>query len=148
MGFEREIKSNIKENNFFLSTQPEDLIKYGFIPELIGRLPVISPLSELSNEALMSILSEPKNALIKQYQRLFELENIHLEFTPQALIEIVKKARARKTGARALRSILENSMIDVMYEVPSIKNIDTCIITDDVITKKGKPIYKLLRKSA
>ena len=148
MGFEREIKSNIKENNFFLSTRPEDLIKYGFIPELIGRLPVISPLTELSNEALMSILSEPKNALIKQYQRLFELENIHLEFTPQALIEIVKKARARKTGARALRSILENSMIDVMYEVPSIKNIDTCIITDDVITKKGKPIYKLLRKSA
>jgi len=148
MGFEREIKSNIKENNFFLSTQPEDLIKYGFIPELIGRLPVISPLSELSNEALMSILSEPKNALIKQYQRLFELEDIHLEFTPQALIEIVKEAKARKTGARALRSILENSMIDIMYEVPSIKNIDTCIITDDVITKKGKPIYKLLRKSA
>ena len=148
IGFEQEIKSNIKENNFFLSTRPEDLIKYGFIPELIGRLPVISPLSELTNEALMSILSEPKNALVKQYQKLFKLENIHLEFTPKALVEIVKEAKMRKTGARALRSILENSMLDVMYEVPSIKNIDTCIITDEVITKKGKPIYKLLRKTA
>ena len=126
----------------------EQLLKYGFIPELIGRLPVISPLEELSDEALLSILSDPKNALIKQYQKLFELEDVHLEFTPQALREIVKEAKTRKTGARALRSILENTMLDIMYEVPSLEDIDTCIITDDVIRKKGTPLYKLLRQSA
>ena len=128
--------------------QPVDLLKYGFIPELIGRLPVISPLEELSDDALLSILSNPKNALIKQYQKLFELEDVHLEFTPQALQEIVKEAKTRKTGARALRSILENTMLDIMYEVPSLDDIDTCIITDEVIRKKGKPLYKLLRQSA
>ena len=148
IGFQRDIKKDIDDSHLFSSTQPDDLIKYGFIPELIGRLPVISPLEELSNEALLSILSDPKNALIKQYQKLFELEDVHLEFTPKALIAIVKEAKARKTGARALRSILENSMLEIMYEVPSLKDIDTCIITDEVITKKGKPIYKLLRKSA
>ena len=85
---------------------------------------------------------------LKQHQKLFELEDVHLEFTPQALTEVVKEAKSRKTGARALRSILENTMLDIMYEVPSLENIDTCIITDEVIINKGKPIYKLLRKSA
>ena len=148
IGFIREIKTKVKDSHLFSMTQPEDLLKYGFIPELIGRLPVISPLEELSDEALLSILSDPKNALVKQYQKLFELEDVHLEFTPQALTEVVNEAKARKTGARALRSILENTMLDIMYEVPSLDNIDTCIITDEVIRKKGKPIYKLLRKSA
>ena len=148
IGFIREIKAKVKDSHLFSMTQPEDLLKYGFIPELIGRLPVISPLEELSDEALLSILSDPKNALVKQYQKLFELEDVHLEFTPQALTEVVNEAKARKTGARALRSILENTMLDIMYEVPSLDNIDTCIITDKVIRKKGKPIYKLLRKSA
>jgi len=148
IGFIREIKTKVKDSHLFSLTQPEDLLKYGFIPELIGRLPVISPLEELSDEALLSILSDPKNALVKQYQKLFELEDVHLEFTPQALTEVVNEAKARKTGARALRSILENTMLDIMYEVPSLDNIDTCIITDEVIRKKGKPIYKLLRKSA
>jgi ATP-dependent Clp protease ATP-binding subunit ClpX len=148
IGFIREIKTKVKDSHLFSMTQPEDLLKYGFIPELIGRLPVISPLEELSDEALLSILSDPKNALVKQYQKLFELEDVHLEFTSQALIEVVKEAKDRKTGARALRSILENAMLDIMYEVPSLENIDTCIITDEVIRKKGKPIYKLLRKSA
>jgi len=148
IGFIREIKTKVKDSHLFSLTQPEDLLKYGFIPELIGRLPVISPLKELTDEALLSILSDPKNALVKQYQKLFELEDVHLEFTPQALTEVVNEAKARKTGARALRSILENTMLDIMYEVPSLDNIDTCIITDEVIRKKGKPIYKLLRKSA
>ena len=148
IGFIREIKTKVKDSHLFSMTQPEDLLKYGFIPELIGRLPVISPLEELSDEALLSILSDPKNALVKQYQKLFELEDVHLEFTSQALIEVVKEAKARKTGARALRSILESAMLDIMYEVPSLENIDTCIITDEVIRKKGKPIYKLLLKSA
>jgi len=148
IGFVREIKTKVEDSHLFSLAQPEDLLKYGFIPELIGRLPVISPLEELSDEALLSILSDPKNALIKQYQKLLELEDVHLEFTPQALKEIVKEAKVRKTGARALRSILENIMLNIMYEVPSLDNIDTCIITDEVIRKKGKPIYKLLRKSA
>ncbi len=148
IGFIREIKTKVKDSHLFSMTQPEDLLKYGFIPELIGRLPVISPLEELSDEALLSILSDPKNALVKQYQKLFELEDVHLEFTPQALTEVINEAKTRKTGARALRSILENTMLDIMYEIPSLENIDTCIITDEVIRKKGKPIYKLLRKSA
>ena len=148
IGFIREIKMKVEDSHFFAMTQPEDLIKYGFIPELIGRLPVISPLEELSDEALLSILSNPQNALVKQYKKLFKMEDIKLEFTPQALKEVVKEAKSRKTGARALRSILENTMLDVMYEVPSLENVDTCTITDEVIRKKGKPIYKLLRKSA
>ena len=148
IGFVREIKTKVEDSHLFSLAQPEDLLKYGFIPELIGRLPVISPLEELSDEALLSILSDPKNALIKQYQKLLELEDVHLEFTPQALKAIVKEAKVRKTGARALRSILENIMLNIMFEVPSLDNIDTCIITDEVIRKKGKPIYKLLRKSA
>ena len=148
IGFVRKIKTKVEDSHLFSLAQPEDLLKYGFIPELIGRLPVISPLEELSDEALLSILSDPKNALIKQYQKLLELEGVHLEFTPQALKEIVKEAKVRKTGARALRSILENIMLNIMYEVPSLDNIDTCIITDEVIRKKGKPMYKLLRKSA
>ena len=148
IGFVRKIKTKVEDSHLFSLAQPEDLLKYGFIPELIGRLPVISPLEELSDEALLSILSDPKNALIKQYQKLLELEDVHLEFTPQALKEIVKEAKVRKTGARALRSILENIMLNIMYEVPSLDNIDTCIITDEVIRKKGKPMYKLLRKSA
>jgi ATP-dependent Clp protease ATP-binding subunit ClpX len=148
IGFVRKIKIKVEDSHLFSLVQPEDLLKYGFIPELIGRLPVISPLEELSDEALLSILSDPKNALIKQYQKLLELEDVHLEFTPQALKEIVKEAKVRKTGARALRSILENIMLNIMYEVPSLDNIDTCIITDEVIRKKGKPMYKLLRKSA
>ena len=148
IGFVRDIKTKLDDSHLFSKAQPEDLMKYGFIPELIGRLPIIAPLEELTDEAMLSILSNPKNALVKQYQRLFQLENIHLEFTPQALSEIVKQSRDRKTGARGLRSIMEDIMLEIMYEVPSLNNIDTCIITDDVINKKSKPTYKLLRKSA
>ena len=148
IGFVREIKTKVEDSHLFSFAQPEDLMKYGFIPELIGRLPVIASLEELSDDAMLSILSSPKNALVKQYQRLFEMENIHLEFTSKALKEIVNQTRSRKTGARGLRSIMENIMLEIMYEVPSLDNIDTCIITDKVIKKNGKPIYKILRKSA
>ena len=148
IGFVRDIKTKVEDCHLFSMVQPEDLMKYGFIPELVGRLPVIAPLDELSDDAMLSILSNPKNALVKQYQRLFELEDIHLEFTPKALKEIVAQSRQRKTGARGLRAIMENVMLNIMYEVPSLNNVDTCIITDEVISKNGKPIYKLLRKSA
>ena len=123
-------------------------MKHGFIPELIGRLPVIAPLESLDEETMLSILTKPKNAIIKQYQKLFELENIHLEFTANALKAIVEKAQQRKTGARALRSIIEDSMMDIMFETPSKNNINSCIITEDVINKKSKPTYKLINKKS
>ena len=147
MGFNRDIKNKI-EYDFFKYVQPEDLLKHGFIPELIGRLPVIAPLERLDEETMLSILTKPKNAIIKQYQKLFELENIHLEFTANALKAIVEKAQQRKTGARALRSIIEDSMMDIMFETPSKNNINSCIITEDVINKKSKPTYKLINKKS
>ena len=148
MGFNRDIKKNKAEHDFFKYVQPEDLLKYGFIPELIGRLPVIAPLENLDEDTMLSILTEPQNAIVKQYKKLFELENIHLEFTNNALKAIVKKAQKRKTGARALRSIIEESMINIMFEAPSKSNIDSCIITEDVINNKSKPIYKLINKKS
>ena len=148
MGFNRDVKKNKFDNHLFKYAQPEDLLKYGFIPELIGRLPVVAPLNELDEKTMLLILTEPKNAIIKQYQKLFQLETIGLEFTPQALDAIVKKAKKRKTGARALRSILEDAMIDIMFETPSMGNIDSCIITDDVINNNLKPVYKLIKKKS
>jgi len=148
MGFNRDIKKNKEDNHLFKDVQSEDLLRYGFIPELIGRLPVIAPLNELDNKTMLSILTKPTNAIIKQYQKLFEFENIQLEFTPQALYAIVEKAKERKTGARALRSIIEESMIDIMFETPSKNNINTCIITDDVINNNSKPIYKIIKKKS
>jgi ATP-dependent Clp protease ATP-binding subunit ClpX len=146
MGFNREVKETLEDSHLFKEVQPEDLQKYGFIPELIGRMPIIAPLDELTEDAMLSILTDPKNALVKQYKKLFELEDVHLEFTPQALDEIVKLAKKRKTGARALRAIIEESMLEIMFEVPSMDNVDTCIITDDVIKKTAKPVYKTLKK--
>jgi len=146
IGFNRNIKKNKFDNHLFKYSQPEDLLKYGFIPELIGRLPVIAPLDELDNKTMLSILTKPKNAIIKQYQKLFELENIQLDFTPSALKAIVEKARKRKTGARALRSVLEEAMIDIMFETPSKNNVNTCLVTDEVINNKSEPIYKLINK--
>ena len=148
MGFNRDLKKNKTNNNLFKHVEPEDLLKYGFIPELIGRLPVIAPLEELDEKTMLSILTEPQNAIIKQYQKLFELEDIHLEFTKEALNLIVQKAKQRKTGARALRSIIEDSMVDIMFEAPSKNDINSCLITEDVISKKTKPIYKLINKKS
>ncbi|MBL7048232.1 MAG: ATP-dependent Clp protease ATP-binding subunit ClpX [Nitrospira sp.] len=130
--------------------QPQDLIKYGLIPEFVGRLPVTSTLEELSEEALVKILTEPRNALIKQYQKLLSLDNVKLTFTAKACEAVAKEAMKRKTGARGLRAILEDVMLDIMYEIPSQENVTECLIKDDVITKEGHPIltYKEQAESA
>ncbi len=150
MGFTSDaITGKKNEEDLLLHIQPEDLLRYGLIPELIGRLPVIAPLQQLSESAMKSILTEPKNAIIKQYKKLFMIEGIELEFDPFAVDVIVQKAIERKTGARALRSIVEQFMLDVMYELPNKENIDKCIITKDVIVKGAEPIYlEADRKSA
>jgi ATP-dependent Clp protease ATP-binding subunit ClpX len=122
-------------------TEPDDLIKYGLIPEFTGRLPVVAVLNSLNEDALHSILTEPKNAIVKQYKKLFRMEGVELEFEEDALNEVVKKAITKGTGARALRSILEEIMIDIMYRLPSKQNVTKCIITADVIKKKDKPVY-------
>jgi len=121
--------------------EPDDLIHYGLIPELIGRLPVITNLSSLDKKTMLSILTEPKNAITKQYQKLFRMEGVDLEFTEDALEAVVDYALTRKTGARALRSILENIMVDIMYKIPSKESISNCIITREVITEKKEPVY-------
>ena len=120
--------------------QPEDLIKFGLIPEFIGRLPVVATLDELDEDALVKILVEPKNALIKQYQKLFGFEGVSLRFTNGALVAIAKEALKRKSGARGLRAILENTLLDLMYEIPSQSNIRECVISEEVILNKEKPI--------
>ena len=120
--------------------QPQDLIKYGLIPEFVGRLPVVATLAELGESALVRILTEPKNALIKQYQKLLSLDNVRLKFTDKAYLSIAREAIKRKTGARGLRAILEEVMLDVMYEIPSQTDIRECVITEDVISNKEKPI--------
>ncbi len=120
--------------------QPQDLIKYGLIPEFVGRLPVVATLDELEESALVRILIEPKNALVKQYQKLFSFDNVKLKFTDKAYSAIAKEAILRKTGARGLRAILEEIMLDVMYEIPSQQDIKECVITDDVINKNEKPL--------
>jgi len=150
MGFASDIlKAKTQDENMLNYIQPEDLLRYGLIPELIGRLPVIAPLEPLSEEALKSILTEPKNAIVKQYKKLFMIEGIELEFDPFAIEAIVQKAIKRKTGARALRSIVEDFMLDIMYELPNRKNIEKCIITKDVVLKRAEPIYlEADRKSA
>ena len=142
MGFSREdLKGKITEDDLLSFALPEDLLRFGLIPELIGRLPVIAPLHSLNEEALKSILTEPKNAILKQYKKLFMIDGVELEFDPFAIDAIVKKAQERKTGARALRSIVEEFMLDVMYELPNKDNVDKCIITRDVIEKGAQPIY-------
>jgi len=130
--------------------QPEDLIKYGLIPEFLGRLPVIATLDELRESSLIRILSEPKNALIKQFKKLFELEGVNLRFTESALSAIAKEALKRKSGARGLRSILESSMLDIMYQIPSVDSVKECVISEDVILRKEEPIllYEQTKKQA
>ena len=119
--------------------EPEDLIKFGLIPELIGRLPVLAALQELDEEALVQILTEPKNALVKQYKYLFEMEGAKIEFTKEALDAIAKKAMERKTGARGLRSIVENALLETMYELPSMKNAKTVLVDEQVINEGKTP---------
>ena len=129
-----------KEDGDLLSeVQPEDLLKFGLIPELVGRLPVIAPMRDLAEEDLIRILKEPKNALTKQYIKLFELEGISLRFTDEALSAAARKAMERKSGARGLRSVMESSMLDVMYELPSDEYAVECVISEEVISKGEYP---------
>lgn len=141
MGFSSDLKEKTKDDDLVSHIQPEDLLRFGLIPELIGRLPVAAPLHQLTEDAMRNILTEPKNAIIKQYKKLFLMEGIELEFDPFALDAIVKKAMERKTGARALRSIVEEFMLDIMYDLPNKKDVDKCIITKDVVEQKSEPIY-------
>jgi len=142
LGFGADIKSQHERDmgELLREVQPEDLLKFGLIPEFIGRLPVIATLDELSIDALVDILKKPKNALVKQYQKLFELENVKLRFTEGALMSIAKEAIKRKSGARGLRAIMENTMLDVMYEIPSQSNIRECIISEEVVLHHESPI--------
>src|SRR5690606_31063228 len=119
--------------------EPEDLIKYGLIPEFVGRLPVVATLEELDEDALVEILTEPKNALTKQYAKLFEMEGVELEFRDDALRAVAKKAMQRKTGARGLRTILENVLLDTMYDLPSMANATKVVVDDAVVTGETKP---------
>ncbi len=141
IGFGGEIKTDkVEKTNIFKQVIPKDLIKFGMVPEFVGRLPVITVLEELNEEMLVSILTEPKNALIKQYKKLFEYDDIELEINDDALIEIAKKAIAQKTGARGLRSILEGVLMKSMYLVPSDGSIARVTVTKECITKKAQPI--------
>jgi len=142
IGFGAEVKS--KDNKDITETlkqvEPEDLIKYGLIPELIGRLPVLATLNELEEAALVEILLTPKNALIKQYQKLFAMEGVELEVRPAALQAIARKALKRKTGARGLRSILEAALLDTMYELPALENVEKVVVDEAMIESGGQPL--------
>ncbi len=141
-------KKDIKIGDLLSLVEPEDLIKYGLIPEFVGRMPVVASLDELDKEALIKILTEPKNALIKQYQKLMALDKVRLSFTEGALVAIAEKAIERKAGARGLRAILEEVMLDVMYELPSRKNIKECLINEDVIRRSELPVLVYEKQSA
>jgi ATP-dependent Clp protease ATP-binding subunit ClpX len=142
MGFGADIrqKQEKKLGEVLSQVEPGDLLKYGLIPEFIGRLPVVATLNELDEESLIQILKEPKNALVKQYQKLFEMEKANLKFTDGALVAVAREAIKRKTGARGLRSILENAMLDVMYEIPSQDRVKEVVINEDVILNKARPL--------
>jgi ATP-dependent Clp protease ATP-binding subunit ClpX len=141
MGFKTEAKSSIKESSALVEqVEPEDLIKYGLIPEFVGRLPVVGALHELDKAALIQILTQPRNAITRQYQRLFEYENVKLRFTDDALEAIAEAALRRKIGARGLRMIIEDIMLDLMYTLPGQKKIRECVITREVVESKEKPI--------
>jgi ATP-dependent Clp protease ATP-binding subunit ClpX len=142
MGFGADIKSKKEKRSgdLLAETRPEDLLKFGLIPEFIGRLPVIATLDDLDESTLIRILVEPKDAIIKQYKKLFALENVTLKFTDGALHAVAKLSMERKSGARGLRSILENTMLEVMYDIPSQSDIKECVISEDVVLKKEKPI--------
>ncbi len=144
IGFSAEVISEeetAEAGDILQNVEPEDLVKYGLIPEFVGRLPVVATLEELDEDALIEILSEPKNALTKQYKRLFDMEGVELEFREEALREIAKKAMARKTGARGLRTILEHVLLDTMYDLPSLENVCKVVIDDKVIRGESEPMF-------
>jgi ATP-dependent Clp protease ATP-binding subunit ClpX len=149
MGFGAQIKSREERNvgDLLSMVQPEDLLKFGLIPEFVGRLPVVATLYDLDEAALVRILREPKNAILKQYQKYFELEKVRLTFTEDATVAIAKEALKRGTGARGLRAILEDVMLDVMYELPSLADLTECVVTRDVILGAERPILVSERKA-
>ena len=149
MGFGATVKSKAQRSltQVFKDVEPEDLIKFGLIPELVGRMPVVATLAELTEEALVQILTEPKNALVKQYSKLLSMEGVDLEIRPSALQAIAKKALARKTGARGLRSILEQALIDTMYELPNAVNVDRVVVDESTI-EENKPPLLVYREAA
>jgi ATP-dependent Clp protease ATP-binding subunit ClpX len=147
IGFTASLQDTVEENlDLFKKAEPDDLLKYGFIPEIIGRLPVLAPLEELSDEAMHEILTNPKNAIVKQYQKLFAMENVELEFENAVLNIIVEKAKLRKTGARALRAVVEEIMLPVMYNLPDKTNISKCIVTEDFIKGNSDILFEYKEK--
>ena len=124
----------------FKELEPEDLLKFGLIPEFVGRLPVLATLEDLDEDALVTILTEPKNALVKQYQRLFEIEDTQLTFTDDALSSIAKRAIERKTGARGLRSILEDILLETMFELPGLESVTEVVVNDEAVTSAAAPL--------
>ena len=152
IGFSANVKSKSerKVSEVFREVEPEDLIKFGLIPELVGRLPVVATLGELTEDALVQILTEPKNALVKQYQRLFSMDGVDLEIRPSALSAIAKKALARKTGARGLRSIMEQALMDTMFELPTLDGVQKVVMDEHTIEEHTKPllVYREQKASA
>ncbi|MEC7799578.1 MAG: ATP-dependent Clp protease ATP-binding subunit ClpX [Candidatus Neomarinimicrobiota bacterium] len=150
IGFTKTLTKSSKEDELFKEVHPEDLIKYGFIPELVGRLPVVSAIDHLDEAALMRVLIEPKNSLLKQYKKLFKMEGIELEFRKEALKEVINLAMERKSGARGLRSVLENAMLDVMFHLPeySEDRVSKITITKEFIIRGKKPFIRRRRRSA
>ena len=140
-GADVEAEDERETGEILRDLEPEDLLKFGLIPEFVGRLPVLATLEDLDKKALITILTEPKNALVKQYQRLFEMEDVKLGFSDGALESIAEKAVARKTGARGLRSIMENILLDTMYELPGIDDVEEIVINREVVEDAGKPLY-------
>ncbi|MEL7529608.1 MAG: ATP-dependent Clp protease ATP-binding subunit ClpX, partial [Pseudomonadota bacterium] len=143
IGFQARVEApeDRRIGELFAELEPEDLLKFGLIPEFVGRLPVIATLEDLDEDALVTILTEPKNALVKQYQRLFEMEQVELAFHDEALKAIARKAIERKTGARGLRSILESILLDTMYELPGLKGVKEVVISPEVVKGEARPLY-------
>ena len=141
-------KSEKRVSEVFRDVEPEDLIKFGLIPELVGRLPVVATLGELTDDALVRILTEPKNALVKQYQKLFAMDGVELEIRPSALQAIARKALKRKIGARGLRSIMEQSLIDTMFELPTLDGVAKVVLDEHAIEDDAKPLLVYREKKA
>ena len=150
LGFGGEVlsKNSMDIGKYLSLLEPQDLLKFGLIPELVGRLPVITTLDLLDQEALVNIICEPKNALLKQYKKLFELDGVKLEIKPEAIRAVAQKALERKTGARGLRSIMEETLLDIMYALPSEENVTKCVITEDCVLQKAKPELSYKQKKA
>ena len=139
IGFSAQVKNRDNIGELLLDVEPEDLVKYGLIPEFVGRLPIVATLSELDQDALIRILVEPKNALVKQYKQLFEMEGVELEIRDDALQAVALKAMARKTGARGLRTILEGVLLNSMYDLPSLENVSKVVVDETVIDGDAEP---------